>query len=93
MASGPAMRNERLDARVTREEKEAIETAANLRGVSYSDFVRTALSEAALKTIREYEQLQLSQESRKIFVEALLNPPKPTEKAIAAARRLKQEIG
>jgi uncharacterized protein (DUF1778 family) len=82
-----------LDARVTREEKEAIETAANLRGISYSDFVRTSLREAALNTIRDYEQLTLSQESRKAFVEALLNPPKPNEKALAAARGFKREIG
>ncbi len=93
MASGPALRNERLDARVTREEKEAIETAANLRGISYSDFVRTALREAALNTIRDYEQLVLSQEARKVFVDALLNPPKPNDKAVAAAKRFKREIG
>ena len=92
MAQGPAARRERLDARVTREEKEAIETAANLRGISYSDFVRTTLREAALNTIRDYEQLTLSQESRKGFVEALLNPPKPNEMALAAARRFKREI-
>ena len=92
MAQGPAARRERLDARVTREEKEAIETAANLRGISYSDFVRTTLREAALNTIRDYEQLTLSQESRKGFEEALLNPPKPNEKALAAARRFKREI-
>lgn len=93
MAQGPAIRNERLDARVTREEKEAIETAANLRGISYSDFVRTTLREAALNTIRDYERLTLSQASRKVFVEALLNPPKPTEKAMAAAKRFRREIG
>lgn len=93
MATGPALRNERLDARVTREEKEAIETAANLRGISYSDFVRTALREAALNTIRDYEQLVLSQEARKVFVDALLNPPKPNDKAVAAAKRFKREIG
>jgi uncharacterized protein (DUF1778 family) len=87
-----ATRRERLDARLTREEKEMIETAAGLRGTSSSDFVRMAIKEAALRTIREHEILTLGEQSRKIFVEALLNPPKPNEKAIAAARRLKQEI-
>jgi len=85
-------RDERLDARLSREEKELIEAAANLRGTSSSDFVRMALKEAALKTIREYESLALAGKSRKIFVEALLNPPKPNEKARAAARRFRQEI-
>lgn len=86
-------RTERLDARVSREEKEMIETAANLRGTSFSDFVRMVTKEAALKTIREHELLTLSEKSRRVFVEALLNPPKPNAKAIAAARRLQQEIG
>jgi uncharacterized protein (DUF1778 family) len=91
MATSP--RTERLDARVSREEKEMIETAANLRGTSFSDFVRMVTKEAALKTIREHEVLTLSGESRRVFVEALLNPPKPSAKLIAAARRLRQEIG
>lgn len=87
-----ALRSERLDARVTREEKEVIETAASLRGTSYSDFVRMAVREAALNTIREHEVLTLNQESRKVFIEALLNPPKPNQKALAAAKRFKREI-
>lgn len=85
-------RSERLDARVTREEKETIETAANLRGTSVTDFLRMCVKEAALRTIREYDVLTLAQNSRQVFVEALLNPPKPTNKAFAAAKRLRQEI-
>ena len=87
-----AARSERLDARVTPEEKETIETAANLRGVSYSDFVRMAVKEAALSTIREHEVLTLNQESRRVFIEALLNPPAPNPRALAAAKRFKKEI-
>lgn len=88
-----AKRSERLDARVTREEKETIETAASLRGISVTDFLRMCAKEAALRTIRESEILSLGQNSRRVFVEALLNPPKPNEKARAAAKRLRQEIG
>src|SRR4029077_1592031 len=36
--------------------------------------------------------LTLTSEARRLFIEALLNPPKPNEKAIAAVRRLKEEI-
>ena len=91
MAAVTVTRNERLDARVTREEKEIIETAANLRGTSASDFVRMATREAALNTIREHEVLTLSEKAKRVFVEALLNPPMPNEKAITAAQRLKDE--
>lgn len=45
-----------------------------------------------MSTIREHETLSLNQKSREIFVEALLNPPKPNEKAVAAARRFRGEI-
>jgi uncharacterized protein (DUF1778 family) len=92
MATATIAREERLDARVTREEKEMIETAATLSGTSASDFIRMATRQAALNTIREHEVLTLSNAAKRVFVEALLNPPKPNEKAIAAARRLKEEI-
>ena len=92
MAAGSSMRSERLDARVSPEEKDAIETAASLRGISYSDFIRIAVKEAALNTIREHEVLTLNEESRKVFIEALLDPPKPNAKALAAAKRFKKEI-
>jgi uncharacterized protein (DUF1778 family) len=63
-----------LDARVTREEKEMIETAASLSGTSASDFIRMATRQAALNTIREHEVLTLNEEAKRVFVEALLNP-------------------
>ena len=93
MATATINRNERLDARLTREEKEMIETAASLRGTSASDFVRMALKEAALNTIREHEVLKLNAEDKRVFVEALLNPPKPNDNLMAAARRYKKVIG
>ena len=92
MATASPARDQRLDARVTREEKEAIEEAARLRGTSASDFLRMAAREAALNTIRENEILTLAQNSKRVFVEALLNPPAPNQKAISAAKRLKREI-
>lgn len=91
--AGVVLRTERLDARLTPEEKQTIETAAGLRGTSASDFVRMALKEAALSTIREYESLTLAQRSREVFVEALLNPASPNDKATAAVKRLREEIG
>lgn len=94
MATAYAVRkSERLDARVTSEEKEVIETAARLRGTSVTDFLVTSAKEAAVRTIRENETLTLAERSRKVFVEALLNPPKPNEKASVAVNRFRQEIG
>jgi uncharacterized protein (DUF1778 family) len=92
MATATVMRDERLEARVTREEKEMMETAASLSGASTSDFIRMATRQTALNTIREQEVLTLNEAAKRAFVEALLHPPKPDEKAVAAARRLKEEI-
>jgi hypothetical protein len=44
------------------------------------------------KTKDHGEALILADLSRKIFVEALTNPPKPNEAAIVAAKRFKQEV-
>ena len=84
-------KSERIEARVTPEEKATIETAARLRGRTLRDFVVFSAKEEALRTIRENEALTLAGHSRQIFVDALLNPSKPTEKALSAARRFKQE--
>jgi uncharacterized protein (DUF1778 family) len=88
-----AKRNERLDARVSQKEKDLIETAARLRGISVTDFLRTTATDAAQQIIRESEILTLAERSRKIFVQTLLNPPKPNDAAIAAAKRLRQQVG
>ncbi len=88
-----ARKLQRLEARVNPEEKKTIEMAARIRGTTVTDFVVSSAKEAALRTIRESEVLVLGEEARKVFVEMLLNPPKPNAKALAAARRWKREIG
>lgn len=86
-------RTERLDARVTPEEKQIIETAASLRGISVTDLLRTSVKDAAIRIIRENEILILGERSREVFITALLNPPAPNKKALEAAKRFKQEVG
>jgi uncharacterized protein (DUF1778 family) len=45
-----------------------------------------------IKTESDYADV-MAERSRKIFVEALLNPPKPNDATIAAAKRFKQVVG
>jgi uncharacterized protein (DUF1778 family) len=92
-AAYAARRKARLDARVSQKEKDLIEAAASIRGVSVTDFLRTTVTDAAQRIIRESEVLALAERSRRIFVEALVNPPEPNEAAITAARRFKREVG
>ena len=84
---------ERLEARVTREQKRIIERAAELRGTSVTEFVVVSAQQAATETIKDFETLRLRGEARKVFVNALLNPPAPNAAAKAAARRYKQRLG
>ena len=88
-----ARKLERLEARVTREQKHIIERAAELRGTSVTEFVVVSAQQAATKTIKDFETLRLRGEARKVFVNALLNPPSPNAAAKAAARRYKQRLG
>jgi len=86
-------RTERLETRVTPDQKRLFEHAAQLRGTSLTDFVATQMQEAATATIREFETLRLRDEDREVFVNALLNPREPNEVAKAAAARYKERMG
>jgi len=82
-------KEQRLEARVTPEQKRLIERAAELRGTTVTEFVVASAQQAAADTIKEFEVLTLRDEDRKIFVDAILNPPAPNQAARAAARRYK----
>src|SRR3546814_20672847 len=73
-------RAERLEARVTAEQKALIEHAAALEGRSITDFVLTSVQDAAKRAIAEHEVIQLSVRDSKAFVEALLNPREPSKR-------------
>jgi uncharacterized protein (DUF1778 family) len=77
-------RNQRLETRVTPGQKELIERAACVQGRTVTDFVLTAVQDAAKKAIEEGNRWQLSQEQQKAFVDALMNPPAPNRKLQAA---------
>jgi len=77
---------ERLEARVTREQKQLIERAAEIEGRSLTDFLVTSAHQAAKYVIHEHEILTLSSRDREVFVDAILNPPKPNEKLRRAAQ-------
>lgn len=89
----PSTKVQRLEARVTREQKRIIERAAELRGTTVTNFVVVSAQQAATETIKDFEMLSLRDEAREAFVKALLHPPAPNATARAAARRYKQRMG
>ena len=83
---------ERLEARISSAKKSVLKDAAFLRGITLTDFVVNSAYEAAQLVIKEYEQLRLAEADRDIFIQALLNPPKPNENLVKAANRYKKGV-
>jgi uncharacterized protein (DUF1778 family) len=83
---------ERLEARITSDKKSVLKNAADLSGRTLTDFVIHSAYEAAKRVIEEYQQLHLSVADRDVFIQALLNPSKPTDKLIKAAKKYKKDV-
>jgi uncharacterized protein (DUF1778 family) len=91
--TGPSQKRERLEARITLDQKRLIAHAANLRGTSVTDFVVLSAQQAAKETINDFEVLRLRDDAREVFVNAILNPPAPNKAARMAAARYKEHMG
>jgi len=87
-----ALRTERTEARLLPEQKNRIERAARLRGLSLSDFMVQHADEAAIRTIQSHTSWTLQDRDRDFFVQALLNPPEPSSRMKAAVKRYKQRM-
>ena len=86
-------RAERLEARVTAEQKNLIERAATLQGRSVTDFVLTSVQDAARRAIEEHSQLTLSVRDSEAFVDALLNPQPVNDRLRDTVRRYREQAG
>ena len=86
-------RAERLEARVTAEQKALIEHAAALQGRSITDFVVTSVQDAAKKAIEDHQIIRLTLEDSRVFAEALINPPEPNERLRETVRRYNEING
>lgn len=82
-----AMREERLEARVTSDQKKLFKEAAQLRGQTLTDFVVSCVRETALAVLRERHVVELSRRDQKAFVDELLGPAKPNLRLRKAAKR------
>ena len=80
-------RSERVEARLTPQQKRLLERAAALDGRTLTDFVLSSAQAAAAETIARHELLELTPEDQGVFVAALLKPPAPNTALRAAAER------
>ena len=86
-------RTARLEARVKVEQKQLFERAAALQDRTVTDFVLASAEEAAIRTIQNYELIQISGRDRDFFIESVLNARTPSKKLRDAAARYKARIG
>lgn len=80
-------RDERLEARVSRDQKALFQRAAELQGRTLTDFVIASVHDAAVRVISETQTIRLSAKESQAFAEALLNPREPNARLKTAARR------
>lgn len=81
----------RLEARISPELHALLKRAAELQGRTLTDFVVTAVQEAAQQAIEQAEVIRLSLADQECFARALLSPPPPNpalERASARRRKL-----
>ena len=78
---------ERLEARISAEQKRLFLQAASLQGRTLTEFVIDSAREKAESVIREQELMTLSARDRKVFIHALLAAPAPGKRLRTAAGR------
>lgn len=74
----PAISTARLEARISTDLHSLLKRAAEIQGRTMTDFVVSAVQEAAYRAIEEAEVIRLSLADQRRFAEALLSPPQPS---------------
>ncbi len=81
----------RFDTKLTKVQKELFELAAKLGGYrTLTDFVVTTVQEKAKTIIDQYEAHLASERDKKIFFDAIMNPPEPGKRLQQAAERYRE---
>jgi uncharacterized protein (DUF1778 family) len=76
----------RIEARVSVKQKRLFERAAEIEGVTLTDFVISSMQRAAAGVLQEQTTIELSQRNQRAFVDALMNPPEPNQALRDAAK-------
>ena len=87
------VRSERLEARITADQKALIQRAAELEGRSVTDYVVSSVQDAAKRTVEAHEVIVLTATESRAFVDALLNPPPVATRLRDSVRRYRTLTG
>jgi len=86
-----AISTARLEARISTDLHSMLKRAAEIQGRTMTDFVVSAVQDAAQQAIAQSEVIRLSLADQECFAQALLSPPKPApalKRAFARHRKL-----
>lgn len=83
-----ALKKQRIDLRLSDEDKNMIEEAAAMSNQTITQFMVASASERAAEVIEQHRRLILNEESWNQVMDAISNPPAPNERLKRAARRL-----
>ena len=81
----PALKKQRIDLRLTDEDKTMIEEAAAMTNQTITQFMVNSASEV----IEQHRRLVLNEASWNAVMDAIDNPPEPNERLKRAAKRLR----
>jgi uncharacterized protein (DUF1778 family) len=85
---GSEGKDDRLEQRVPAELKSQFQRAADLTGVTLSNFIISAAVEKMQQVIREHDVIELTGKNRDAFFAAILDPQPFNPRLTAAQRRL-----
>ena len=77
----------RLEARISTDLHALLKRAAELQGRTMTDFVVSAVQDAAQRAIEQAEVVRLSLDDQECFAQALLAPPEPNAALKRAVER------
>lgn len=80
-----AATQQRIEARISADEKRLLKDAAQRRGMTLTAFVLSTAHDAAVRTLETAHVVELTRQDQQRFVDTLLNPPAPSERLRAAA--------
>lgn len=82
----PRTESARINLRTSPEAKALIERAATIMGATVSSFMLQNAYEAAVRLVAQQDVITLSDRDRDAFLNALENPPQPTQALIDLMR-------
>lgn len=82
-------KTERLELRLAPSAKQLIQRAMSVTGLNAGDLAY----EGARRVLDEHERMVLTGADHEAFLDAITNPPEPTEKLVAALRHRRELFG